>query len=228
MPTAPTAVFDLDGTLIDTAPDLLDAVNYVLKQAGLGQVERPELNHLVGQGGRAMIRAAFAKFGREIDEATLDEMIPIFIKAYSQSMPGKSKPYDRVLELIRSMRADGWLCAVCTNKMKQLADPLLAALELDTLFDHVAGGDSYSFKKPDPRHIQQTILDAGGSPDHAVMFGDSENDILAAKSANIPVIAVDFGYTPEHVSVYGPDRVISDYGQITIADVKELMTPISR
>lgn len=222
MSPTPTAVFDLDGTLLDTASDLVEAVNAVLALEKIGTVERDDLNHLVGKGGRAMIKAAFAKFGQEIDEPKIDRLIPVFIDAYTQGMPGHSRPYDGVVNLIEALRSDGWICAVCTNKMKELANPLLASLGLATLFDHVASGNTYAFKKPDPRHIQQTVLDAGGSPEKAVMFGDSENDIVAAKSANIPVIAVDFGYTPEHVSVFEPDRIISGYNEITVADIATL------
>ncbi|MEN0000995.1 MAG: HAD-IA family hydrolase [Pseudomonadota bacterium] len=218
--TAPaTAVFDLDGTLIDTAPDLVDAVNVVLTVDGLGTVNRADLNHLVGQGGRAMIRAAYEKFGQTIEEDQIDRLIPVFIDTYRQSMPGQSKAYDGVLELVESLNEQGWICTVCTNKIKLLADDLLQKLRIDHLFAYVAGGDSYTFKKPDPRHIEQTIRDAGGDPARAIMFGDSKNDILAAKAASIPVIAVDFGYTPEHVRVFEPDTIISSFTQIGTADV---------
>ncbi|MEM1376797.1 MAG: HAD-IA family hydrolase [Pseudomonadota bacterium] len=219
----PTAVFDLDGTLIDTAPDLVDAVNAVLQVEKIGTVSTEDLHHLVGHGGRAMIKAAYGKFGHDADEALIDRLIPVFIDAYAANMPGQSKPYPGVIELIDSLRSEGWICAVCTNKMKRLADPLLEALQLTSRFASVSGGDTYPFKKPDPRHITQTILEAGGNPKKAVMFGDSENDIVAAQGANIPVIAVDFGYTPVHVREFQPTKIISSYSDLTVADVTSLL-----
>ncbi|MEO1745219.1 MAG: HAD-IA family hydrolase, partial [Pseudomonadota bacterium] len=182
-----TAVFDLDGTLIDTAPDLLDAINVVLATDGLEAVSRDDLQKLVGHGGRVMIKSAYAQHGRTLDASDIDARIPTFIEAYSKSMPGQSTPYPGVMKLIAAMKADGWQVAICTNKMKQLADRLLASLEIDTVFHAVTGGDSFAFKKPDPRHIEETVNAVAGDPHNAVMFGDSENDIVAAQRADIPV-----------------------------------------
>lgn len=226
MTPPPIAVFDLDGTLVDTAHDLLDAINRTISGEGLAPLARKDLNHLVGQGGRAMLARAFEESGRAINEEGLDRLIPIFIAHYGANMPGQSKPYDGVIELIDALKARGYICAVCTNKTEALARQLLASLNLSHLFAAVCGGDTFDFKKPDPRHIASTIEAAGGDPGRAVMFGDSYADIDAANANKTPVVAVDFGYTEKHVSQFNPTRVISSYRDITVDDVEGLVAAV--
>ena len=220
----PIIVFDLDGTLIDTAPDLLAAMNYALARAGHEPVVDDGFRRHVGKGARVMLERAHAASGHEATPAELDAMMTDFLDHYQANMPGKSRPYDGVLEAIEAFRTADYLVAVCTNKIEVNAVRLLKALEIDALFAAICGQDTFPMRKPDPGHLTGTIDMAGGDRNQAVMVGDSETDILTAKNAGIPVVAVDFGYTDRHVSEFGPDRVISHYDALDLDLVRSLLT----
>lgn len=220
---SPIVVFDLDGTLVDTAPDLLDSLNHVLSNEGLPTTTLDALRRFVGQGGRVMLERAFAAANRPFDDAVADRLVDDFVAHYGANMPGRSRPFPGVMDAIGALETLGYSFAVCTNKTERLARQLLDALGIADRFGAVCGGDTFAFKKPDGRHIIETVRAAGGDIAQAIMIGDSEADIRAAHNASLPVIAVDFGYTDAHVSTFSPTRVISHFNEMTPAMVTELL-----
>ncbi len=223
MPSMPTVVFDLDGTLVDTAPDLMAGLNHVLAIDGIEPVHYDDMTFLVGQGARAMIERGFALRGRPLAEERLGALLDIFIKQYLDDMPGKSLPYAGVVRSLETLKAEGFRLAVCTNKLENLALPLLKGLKLDTYFDAIAGGDTFPVRKPDAAHVLKTIERAGGKAAASVMVGDSVNDILAAQNAGIPAIAVPFGYSDVPVETLNPTRIIGHFDELTPQLVRSLL-----
>lgn len=221
--TAPILVFDLDGTLVDTAPDLLDSLNHCLSLEGMSAASPAGFHSYVGQGSRVMIERAFEARRVPLDTERLDRLQAAFLQHYVSSMPGKSAFYPGVESVLSQFSAEGYLLAVCTNKFENMSVALLERLGASQRFAAVCGGDTFAWRKPDPRHLLNTIKKAGGDPTRAVMFGDSRADIDAAKAAGIPVIAVDFGYSDRHVRELGPSRVISHYDEVTPALVAALL-----
>ncbi|MCC0038906.1 MAG: phosphoglycolate phosphatase [Brucellaceae bacterium] len=221
--TKPTLVFDLDGTLIDTAPDLLDSLNHCLALCDLPAADPHDLGRYVGMGGRVMIQRAFEANHKSVSEERLTELLAVFIDHYGGNMPGKSRPYPGAIEAMDRFEAAGWALAICTNKLDMLANRLIGSLGLAERFAANCGADRFAFRKPDPRHLNETILLAGGAPSRAVMVGDSRTDIDTAKAAGIPVIAVDYGYTDRHVGEFEPSRVISHFDEMTIEMAEGLM-----
>ncbi len=219
----PIIVFDLDGTLIDTAPDLLASLNHALKDEGLGEADRTAIGAHVGMGGRAMIQRAFTINQRSIDAELLELRHAALLAHYTESIPGLSQPYPGVIEAIERARAAGFVLAICTNKPEGLAVTLIERLGLSDLFGAIAGADTFPFRKPDPRHLTETIARAGGDPQRALMVGDSRTDIDTAKAAGIPVVAVDFGYTDRHVREFEPSAVISHFDELTLDLIGRLL-----
>lgn len=211
MATAPTLVLDLDGTLVDTAADLLATLNAVLKVEGLAPISFDEALTMVGHGARAMIEAAIVANGINAEAERLDNLTAAFIDHYAGHIADESRPFPGAVEALDRLAADGWRLAVCTNKYEALARQLLAALGIAGRFAAIAGQDTFGVKKPDPRHLTETIRVAGGNDRRAVMVGDSEIDIATARAAGIPVIAVEFGYSPVPVADLGADRVINHF-----------------
>ena len=210
----PIIVFDLDGTLVDTAPDLLSCLNRAVAPRGLAEVTRSDLDYLVGRGGRAMLARVFEHNGRKPDPVEFDAIIAEFLDLYADGMPGESRPFPGAVDSIERFRAAGWKAAICTNKSERLAVKLIESLRLSHLFEAICGADTFPVKKPEPGHLTGTIAMAGGDPARAVMIGDSETDILTAKAAGIPVVAVDFGYTHAPVETFAPSHVISRFDQL--------------
>ncbi len=221
--TAPIIVFDLDGTLVDTAPDLMASLNHTLGSASLDAVSEPSFRQFVGHGGRVMIERAFAAQNRELATEELDRLLKVFLEHYTVNIPGKSQPFPGVTGTIARFEAEGYLLAICTNKYEANSLSLIEALGLSRHFSANCGQDTFSFRKPDPRHLTETILKAGGDPRNAVMVGDSRTDIDTAKAAGIPVIAVDFGYTDRHVREFDPSVIVSHFDEITVEMARRLM-----
>jgi len=219
----PIIVFDLDGTLIDTAPDLIDSLNHALKDNGFDAVDRGLVGAQVGMGGRALIERVFALNQRRVDPAMVERHHEVFVAHYTAGIPGRSSPYPGVLEAIARAAEAGYSFAICTNKPQGMARSLIERLGLSDLFGAVCGGDTFDFRKPDPRHLIETIEQAGGDASRALMVGDSRTDIDTAKAAGIPVVAVDFGYTDRHVREFEPSIVISHYDELTVALVERLI-----
>jgi phosphoglycolate phosphatase len=210
----PTLVFDLDGTLVDTATDLVATLNVILEREGFNPVAFGEARAMVGHGARLLIERGLAANGATLSKGTVDRLFDEYIDYYAAHIADTSRPFPGVVETLEACAADGWLLAVCTNKLEGLSRLLLDALGLSDSFAAICGADTFSARKPDPLALTETILRAGGDLTRAVMVGDSKTDIDTARAARIPVIAVDFGYTSVPVSELGPDVVISHFDQL--------------
>ena len=221
--TRPIAVFDLDGTLIDTASDLLDSLNHSLSEGGIPAVSAEGFNAFVSLGGLVMIEKAFAAHNKPLTEDVKRQFFGTFLAHYSASIPGRSKPYPGVVDALDRLEAAGFTLAICTNKHFSTANRLIDALGLLPRFAAITGQDSFAFRKPDPRHLLETIALAKGDPSRAIMVGDSRTDIDTAKNAGIPVIAVDFGYTDRHVREFEPSVIISHYDSLTVDLARRLI-----
>ncbi len=206
-----TIVFDLDGTLVDTAPDLAAATNHALAQLGLAPISIAELHPHIGYGSRAMIEAGLRLHGATVAKEELKRLHDAFLDFYASNIAVGSRPFEGTPELIETLTADGARLAVCTNKFEGLSKSLLGQLGLAARFGAIAGRDTFAVCKPDPGHLTQTIAMAGGRADRAVMVGDSEVDIATAKAADIPSIAVTFGYTTVSVRELDAGAVIDHY-----------------
>lgn len=206
-----TLVFDLDGTLVDTAPDLAASTNHVMRQIGLNPVAERDIRPFVGHGALAMVERAAAAQGRALAQQDLYDLFGVFIEHYTANIAVHSTPYDGVLSALQRFKDQGATLAVCTNKIEGHARALLDALNMTSTFAAITGRDSLGVFKPDPGHLTGTIALAGGSAERALMIGDSETDIRTAQAARIPVVAVDFGYSIEPVQSFAPDAVISHY-----------------
>lgn len=221
-----TIVFDLDGTLIDTAPDLAEATNYVLSTLGLERINELEIRPFVGHGALAMIEGAVKAHGRKLSERELHDLFEVFIVYYTAHIADRSVPYPHVVAALDGLKAEGATLAVCTNKMEAQARAVLAALNLDGYFSAITGRDSLRAYKPDPQHLIGTIALADGRPDKSIMIGDSETDIKTAKAAHIPIVAVSFGYSVDPVLSFGPDAIIDDYRDLRPAIGKLAGMPV--
>jgi len=209
-----TLVVDLDGTLVDTAPDLMAALNMVLRKGGYPTLGMEEANNMIGAGARALVERGLAAVGADLNVQEIDRIFDDFFSYYTDHIADKGRPFPGAVAAIEQFRAAGWKTAVCTNKLEGLSRQLLSELGILNRFDAVGGGDSFSVKKPNPEHLWKTIAAAGGDAGSAVMVGDSETDIATAKAAGIPVVAVDFGYTPVPVETFLPDRVIGHFDEL--------------
>ena len=207
----PTLVLDLDGTLVDTAPDLMAALNYVLERNGFSPLGLDTAKSMIGAGARALLERGLKAVGAEKTDQDVDVMFEDFFGHYTEHIADGSRPYPGVVEAIDRFVNRNWRVAVCTNKLEGMSRQLLSELGIAGRFDAIAGGDSFDVKKPDPRHLLQTIVLAGGDPGNAVMVGDSETDIATAKAAEVPVVAVDFGYSVVPVAEFTPDSIISHF-----------------
>lgn len=212
MSAKPTIVFDLDGTLADTICDLVAAMNRCVTRFDIAPIQVRQVAHLTGKGGlRAMISHAAKMSGKTLTESQLMEAFGLSVDDYHQNIAVKSQLYPGALAALKKFSSKGWRLGICTNKPIRQAEKLLSELGAGQLFHAITGVDSFDFKKPDPRHLTETIELAGGCSKRAVMVGDTVNDILTAQNAGIPVIAVDFGYSEKPVQAYQPDRVISGF-----------------
>ena len=207
----PIAVFDLDGTLAETAPDLVGTLNALLAREGLPELPLEQARDMIGAGAKALIQRGFAAAGEPLPAERLEALFHAFLEHYGRHLCDRSHLYPGVVEALDRLQADGFLLAVCTNKVEVHAVELLDRLGIGARFAAICGRDTFPFFKPDPRHITETVGRAGGDPARAVMVGDSRADIEAAKAAGIPVVAVTFGYADTPVAELGPDKVIEHY-----------------
>jgi phosphoglycolate phosphatase len=206
--------FDLDGTLVETAPDLIGALNVVLGQLGLPQMPIVSARTLVGQGARKLIEKGFAAAGRPVDESEIGGLVVRFIEAYAARIASESHPYPGLIEALDELQAAGAILCVCTNKRSDLSLALLDALQLTHRFAAIIGADRAPKPKPDPSHVLAAISAAGGDPAFALMVGDSSNDVDSAKAAKVPVVAVTFGYTETPARDLGADAVIDSFDEL--------------
>ncbi len=219
----PLVIFDLDGTLLHTAPDLLVSLNHSIEVLGIQPVGHDDIDSLVGAGARAMIQRALDLRQIAVDTAQLDRLFERFLDHYSRTMPGTTVPYPGLIAALDRLDEAGMSLAVCTNKTEALARRLLDLLRMARRFSAITGGDTFAYRKPHGDHILGTIDQAGGSPAATVMVGDSINDITAARNAGIPSIAVPFGYSDTAVEDLAPDTVIRHYEELTPQLVSRLL-----
>lgn len=211
---APLLVFDLDGTLADTAGDLLATLNFILSREGLPTVTEDQARRMVGMGARTLIKRGFERGGADLSTARLEELFEEFLRHYEENIAVHSRLFSGVEQALDRFEAAGFAFAVCTNKIEKPSVKLLRELGVAERFRAICGQDTFAWWKPDPRALLSTIERAGGHPGRSVMIGDSKTDIDTAKAAGVPVVAVDFGYTEIHVSELGPDRVISHFDSL--------------
>ena len=215
--TIKAVVFDLDGTLVDTAPDLVDTLNIVLAREGLPPVPFETARTMIGGGARTLIERGLQAEGRPGTAAEVDRLYKDFVAHYGDHLADRSRPFPGVVAAIEQLSAVGCRFAVCTNKLEWLSVRLLDALGISRHFAAICGQDTFGVQKPDPQILLQTIRKAGGQSSRAVMVGDSITDIEVARAARVPVIAVDFGYTETPVSALDPDVIIGDFGNLPAA-----------
>lgn len=226
--TAPLIVFDLDGTLVETAPDLCHALNASLQGTGVGPVPLDEVRGIVGQGALAMIERALMAEGVEVERHALKALHDRFLAHYEAHIADESRPFPGAVAALDRLAGQGMRLAICTNKYETLARALLEKLDLANRFAVIAGPDTFGVRKPDPQHIMRTIEAAGGAPERAVMVGDSISDIAAAQAADIPVIGVTFGYTDTPVEELAPDVIVSHFDEIPAAVERCLASAATR
>jgi len=212
-----TLVFDLDGTLADTAADLIETLNVLLAREQVAPVPVERARDVVGAGARAMIQRGMALDGRSIETATLDRLFVDFLDHYALNLAVKTQLFPGVEAALDRLAAAGYRLAVCTNKVESHSVSLLEALGIAGRFAAICGRDSFPFAKPDPRHLTGTIERAGGDPACAIMVGDSRTDIDTARNAGLPAIAVTFGYTDTPVAELAPDRIIAHFDELDAA-----------
>jgi len=212
--SAPLVVFDLDGTLVDTADDLIATLNRVLADEGIRAMTRADAGALLGAGAKAMIARGFALVGEPLDEARLDRLFDRFLPIYSANIAVHSRPFPGAVAALDRFAAAGFRLAVCTNKLEGLSRLLIGELGLTERFAAICGGDTFPVRKPDGAHLLGTIEKAGGAPARTVMVGDSGTDVKAARNAGVPVVGVTFGYTDRPVETYDPDVVIDRFDQL--------------
>ena len=224
MPAAPlTICFDLDGTLVDSAPDLFAALDHALNAKGYKPSDHEAIRPIIGHGAKAMIKRALELKNEPIDETGIDELWHILIDHYTIHSADQTRTFEGTIEALETLKSKGHSLAVCTNKTIDLTLPLLEKLDLTKHFKAITGANSFPFKKPDARHLFETIKQAGGSPEAAVMIGDSKTDIETAQNANIPSIGVTWGYTDTPMQELNPTHLISHFNEL-----EEIIQTLSR
>ncbi len=211
------AVLDLDGTLVDTAPDLVGTLNTILKQAGRDELGTERMSNLVSGGARGLMRTGFAATGEGLSDDEIEAWLPAFLDIYADRLSQDSQPYAGVVETLAVLRDANIKMGVCTNKPHGLANRLLDELDLSHWFDALLGGDSLDVRKPDPRHIEATLAAIGGEASEAMMVGDSIIDVEAARGAGVPVIIVGYGYGIEKAREAGADAEIASFSELPAA-----------
>jgi phosphoglycolate phosphatase len=208
MALPPTVVFDLDGTLVDTAPDLINALNFVLDREGLPPVPLHSARNMIGAGARKLIERGLELEGRAASSSDITRLTEDFIAYYAEHIADLSRPFEGLEIALDDLGTRGYRFAVCTNKLEWLSKLLLDRLGLSSRFSAICGADTFGVSKPDPAILHQTVARAGGHISRAIMVGDAGTDIGAARRAGIPVIGVAFGYTEVPIAELKPDRLI--------------------
>jgi phosphoglycolate phosphatase len=221
MARPPLLAFDLDGTLVDTAPDLIAALNVTLSREGIPELPLASARNLIGGGARKLIERGLEVEGRTCATADIDRMVKDFIAYYAVHIADLSRPFEGLEAALDELAARGFLLAVCTNKLEWLSKLLLDRLRLTPRFAAVCGADTFGVAKPDPTILRQTVARAGGDIATTIMVGDAGTDVGVARRANVPVIGVTFGYTETPIEQLNPDRVISHMRELPQA-VREL------
>ncbi|WP_316175247.1 MULTISPECIES: HAD family hydrolase [unclassified Bradyrhizobium] len=208
MAHARTIVFDLDGTLVDTAPDLISALNYVLEREGLPALPLASARNMIGAGARKLLERGLEAEGRIVGPEEMNRLTADFIDYYGENIAVASRPFEGLEMALDALAERGCQFAVCTNKLEWLSKRLLDQLELSSRFAAICGADTFGVAKPDPAILRQTIARAGGDIGAAVMVGDAGTDVGAARRAGVPVIGCTFGYTDVPIAELNPDQLI--------------------
>lgn len=214
MSRSPALVFDLDGTLVDTAPDILGALNFVLAREGRRPVTRADLRHLVGHGAKTMLGVAFRQSGEPLDDARAPALIDDYIAHYRAHIADESRPFPGVPETLAHFVRSGARLGVLTNKPQELAVPLLETLGLAQYFSAIHGAGRFSYSKPDARVFHHVVDELRGQGGGALMIGDSTTDAKTARAAGVPVILFTYGYTPDPVETLGADAIADDFAEL--------------
>jgi phosphoglycolate phosphatase len=222
MTSARTIVFDLDGTLVDTAPDLINALNFILDREGLPPVPLHSARNMIGAGARRLIERGLELDGRSLGPEDVTRLTGDFINYYAAHIADVSRPFEGLEGALDDLSARGYRFAVCTNKLEWLSKLLLDQLGLSSRFSAICGADTFGVSKPDPAILRQTIARAGGELFSSIMVGDAGPDIGVARRAGIPVICVEFGYTEIPIADLKPDRLINHMRELPAA-VEDLM-----
>jgi len=212
-----SAIFDLDGTLAHTAPDLVGAANDLMAEQGLPPINVSIAEKTAGFGAKALIRAAFDNAKEAYDEARVDALFHPFLDRYAERIADESCLYDGAEAALDSLAQDGWLLGICTNKPEGLAIELMTRLGALERFGALLGADTLPVRKPDPTHLFETIARIGGDPAAAVMIGDTDTDLKTAQNAEIPCILTSFGYSHIPVARLKPDVIVDRFEQIPAA-----------
>ena len=224
MKTSPLIVFDLDGTLVDTAPDLIAALNVILAREKLPPLPLASARNMIGGGARKLIERGLEVEGRQLGIAEIDRLTEDFIQYYADHIADESRPFDGLEAALDELALQGCGLAVCTNKLEWLSKRLMDRLNLTSRFAAICGGDTFGVAKPDPAILRQTVARAGHEMASAIMVGDAGPDVGAARRAGIPVIGVTFGYTEVPIEALKPDLVISHMRDLPAA-VASLLRP---
>src|SRR5437764_8747800 len=222
MTSARTVVFDLDGTLVDTAPDLINALNFVLEREGLSAVPLDAARNMIGAGARRLIERGLELDGRSVGPADLARLTGDFIDHYAAHIADLSRPFEGLESVLDDLAISGYRLAVCTNKLEWLSKLLLDRLRLSARFAAICGADTFGVSKPDPAILRQTVVRAGEQVSLSVRVGDAGPDIGVARRAGVPVIGVGFGYTDVPIADFKPDRLIHHLSELPAA-VEALM-----
>ena len=214
MTSSHIVVFDLDGTLVDTAPDLINALNFVLAREGLPPVPLHSARNMIGAGARKLLERGLELDGRTVSLAELDRLTGDFISHYAEHIADASRPFDGLEAALDDLENHGYRFAVCTNKLEWLSKRLLDRLNLSPRFSAICGADTFGVSKPDPAILRQTVARAGGELKSAIMVGDAGPDVGVARRAGVPVICVSFGYTEVPVADLKPDRIIHHMAEL--------------
>jgi phosphoglycolate phosphatase len=217
MTSVRTIVFVLDGTLVDTAPDLIGALNFVLDREGLPPVPLESARDMIGAGARKLIERGLELEGRSAAHEDMTRLTGDFIDYYAAHIADASRPFEGLEDALDDLQTLGYRFAVCTNKLEWLSKLLLDQLGLSSRFSAICGADTFGISKPDPAILQQTIARAGGQLSSAIMVGDAGPDIGVARRAGVPVIGVGFGYTAVPIADLKPDRLISHMRELPAA-----------
>jgi phosphoglycolate phosphatase len=218
-------VFDLDGTLVDTAPDLISALNYVLNREGMPSVPLASARNMIGGGARKLIERGLEVDGRQTSLEDINRLTNDFIDYYAAHIADASRPFDGLEAVLDQLAGRGYSLAVCTNKLEWLSKLLLDQLGLSRRFAAICGADTFGVAKPDPVILQQTVARAGAQIGSAIMVGDAGPDIGVARRAGIPVIGVEFGYTDIPIAELKPDRLIGHFSELPGA-IDSLIGPV--
>ena len=217
MTSVGTIVFDLDGTLVDTAPDLINALNFILDREGLPPVPLHAARNMIGAGARRLLERGLELEGRSVESMDINRLTSDFIDHYAAHIADFSRPFEGLESALDDLETRGYRFAVCTNKLEWLSKLLLDRLGLSARFSAICGADTFGVSKPDPAILRQTVARAGGQLSSAIMVGDAGPDIGVARRAGIPVIGVEFGYTEVPIADLKPDRVIGHMKELPAA-----------